>query len=398
MKLRTGTPGEAGMSPQRVRHVVDLARGWVEEGITPALVVLVARRGVIVLHEAFGRLGPEPDAPPLPRDAIFPLCSLSKPITATAAMILVEEGLLGLNRPVQWYLPEFVGEGKEQVCVHHLLTHTSGLKEEDWFAHVESDRATVGIPPPAPTTHPFVHEWLFPAYDMPLWKAPGTEMSYCDLNYELLGEIVQRVSGQSLADFTRERIFQPLGMADTSWGVPEALKLRLVRRAADEVDADLMAQFRLGEVPWACGGACSTALDVAVFGQMFLNRGAYGEARVLSPATVAAMTRNQIPGISGRMDEEFFPEASWGLGWSIHGSNKTLRYAEPLQSPQSFCHGGGGGVMLWVDPVYELVMAYFSVLSRGGLPAGVSVPEDLVRGLGQRSDLFVNAATAAVVE
>src|SRR5919197_363814 len=100
MKLRPGDPEEAGMSAQRVRRIAQLAEGWVDQGITPALVVLAARRGIIVLHEAFGRLTPDPGAPALPRDAIYPFVSITKPITATAAMILVEDGLLGLNRPV----------------------------------------------------------------------------------------------------------------------------------------------------------------------------------------------------------------------------------------------------------------------------------------------------------
>src|SRR5262245_3166940 len=125
MKLRYGDPDEAGMSAQRVRHIAHLARSWVEQGITPALVVLAARRGIIVLHEAHGHLTPDDDSPSLPRDAVFPLTSISKPIAATAAMLLVEDGLLGLNRPVREYLPEFVGEGKDAVMVHHLLTHTS---------------------------------------------------------------------------------------------------------------------------------------------------------------------------------------------------------------------------------------------------------------------------------
>ena len=396
MRLRIGTPGEAGMSPQRVRHLAELARGWVEQGITPALVVLVARRGVIVLHEAFGRLGPEPDAPALQRDSLFPLCSLSKPITATAAMILVEEGLLGLNRPVQWYLPEFVGQGKEQVCVHHLLTHTSGIRDEDLRAYVEKKRGSVEIPPSPKTQHSLVHGYLYLRYDAPLWKAPGTEMSYCNLNYELLGEIVRRVSGQSLADFTRERIFQPLGMADTCWVMPDDLKPRLVRRAGDDPGTDLLAQLRVGEVPWACGGVCSTALEMAIFGQMFLNRGAYGEARVLSSATVSAMTRNQIPGISATHDGQFFPEASWGLGWGVHGPKKCLADGEALSSAELVSHGGLGGTFVWVDPACEMVGVYFSVHSKGGTPAGVNVSQE--GQMGWRSDLFVNAATAAVVD
>src|SRR5579859_4966015 len=100
MTLHPGNPDEAGMDPARVSHIAQLARRWVAEGDAQALVVLAVRRGVVVLHEAFGRLTPDPDSPPLPRDALFPLASITKVITATAAMILVEDGLLGLNRPV----------------------------------------------------------------------------------------------------------------------------------------------------------------------------------------------------------------------------------------------------------------------------------------------------------
>src|SRR5262245_53811234 len=101
------------MSPERVARLPRLCAGWVVQGLTPALQVAVARRGVLVLHEAWGRLGPEPDAPPLGVDSIFAIASLTKPITAAAVLCLVEDGLLGLNRPVQEYVPEFAGEGKE---------------------------------------------------------------------------------------------------------------------------------------------------------------------------------------------------------------------------------------------------------------------------------------------
>ena len=101
-------------------------------------------------------------------------------------------------------------------------------------------------------------------------------------------------------------------------------------------------------------------MDMAIFGQMFLNRGSYGEVSILSPAVVAEMTRNQIPGISAQYRGEFFPEASWGFGWSIHGNKKALRDGS-LHSPQAFDHYGAGGAYFWVDPVYEIVGVYFSV-------------------------------------
>src|SRR4029453_1086023 len=161
MQLRPGEPEEVGMSARRVRHVGQLAAGWVAQGITSALVILVARRGVVVLHEAFGRLTPDDNAPPVKRDTIYPLSSLTKPITATAAMLLVEDGLLGLQRPVSEYLPEFNGEGKQAVLVHHLLTHTSGLRDEDVDAHAAKKRGVVAIPPPEKKNPPGTNKNFF---------------------------------------------------------------------------------------------------------------------------------------------------------------------------------------------------------------------------------------------
>jgi CubicO group peptidase (beta-lactamase class C family) len=380
MRLRPGDPEEVGMSTQRVQHIVDLAEGWVAQGIHPALVVLVARRGVIVIHEAFGHLAPEQDSPPLELDSIYPLASLTKPITATAAMILVEDGLLGLNRPVSWYIPEFTGEGKDSVMVHHLLTHTSGLREEDVNAHAKK-RGTVEIPPPDDTQPARAHEHLFLRYDAPLWKPPGAEMSYCSYGYKLVGEIVRRVSGRSFHDFARERIFEPLGMKDTYYITPDSMRHRIVKHHADG-PYPWLGSRRHQEGYYASGGVCSTAIDMAVFGQMFLNRGTYGDTRILSLASVAEMTRNQIPGISARRGNEFFPEASWSFSWNVHGSKKEV-VKGTLQSPKAFCHGGMGGVFLWIDPVYEIVGVYFSV----------KFSEDA-----HCVDLFTNAVTAAVVD
>jgi serine-type D-Ala-D-Ala carboxypeptidase len=394
MQLRPGEPEAVGMSARRVRHVGQLAAGWVAQGITPALVVFVARRGVVVLHEAFGRFTPDDNAPPVKRDTIYPLSSLTKPITATAAMLLVEDGLLGLQRPVSEYLPEFSGEGKQAVMVHHLLTHTSGLRNEDVDAHAAKKRGVVAIPPPEETQHPWINEYLFLRYDVPLWKPPGVEMSYGGHSYNFLGEIVRRVSGQSLAAFARERIFEPLGMQDTFYTVPDSMRARIVRRPLDAPFAVTTVMGAPGletreypVLPLANGGAYSTAMDMAIFGQMFLNRGSYGEVSILSPAAVAEMTRNQIPGISARFRGEFFPEASWGLGWSIHGNKRAPRDGS-LHSPQAFDHHGAGGVYFWVDPVYEIVGVYFSVT--------LELTDDLRPK--ECYDLFTNAVTAAVVD
>lgn len=376
MRLRPGTPEEAGMSARRLKHAADLAESWVARGILYNVGITVARRGIVVLGEAFGPQTADPDSPPLTLESIFTLASITKPITVTALMILVDEGLVGLNRPVQEYIPEFVGEGKEAVMAHHLLTHTSGLREDVAERHAERKREAVLVPPAEPTAHPEVHEHMFLRYDTPLWKAPGTEMAYSSLGIALAGEIVRRVSGQSLADFAQERIFGPLGMKDSFYSVPSTARHRVVRRPVEDPDS-YFDSLEVQETPWAGGAAFSSPRDMAVFGQMFLNGGSYGEAEILSRAAVAAMTRNQIPGIRAQYGEEMFVEASWGLGWGVEGDKKS---AGSLRSPRTFSHSGAGGTFLWVDPVYELVGVYFSAAREKS-----------------NADLFMNAITAAVL-
>jgi len=367
--LRRGDPAEAGMSASRVQDITELANTWVEKGIAQALVVLGARRGIIFMHEAFGSLTPDTGSPPVALDSIFPLASISKAVTATAVMLLVEEGRIGLNRPVSEHVPEFAGDNRDTVLVSHLLTFTSGLTGE--------------LVPPPPLT-----EYLSVVYGSPLSWRPGEAMAYCDHNYELLGEIVCRASGSSLAQLARDRIFQPLGMADTQYCLPVELRPRTVRRPAgawcDYLDAPSHQA-----TPWGAGGVWSTARDAAIFGQMFLNGGSYGTQRILSPPTVRAMTTNQIPGTSARYGDELFAEGSWGFGWSIHGGKTGA--CGGIYSPAAFELWGGGGSYMWVDPTYELVGVYLSVVPRPAADGRFPVP-------GRNNDLFTDALTAAVLD
>lgn len=390
MMLWPGTPEEAGFSSDRIDQIRRRAQKWVEDGETRTLVVLAARRGIIALHEAYGRIAPEPDAPPTQLDTVFPMSSISKVITATAVMILVDEGRVGLNRPVVEYVPEyFVGEDKAAVMVHHLLTHTSGWDEDEVEAYAAERAGSVSLPPVPLNSHPAIHEALFVRRDVPLKQRPGTEMSYCSHGFNLLGDIVRTVSGQSLEDFARERIFEPLGMTDTFYSPPDTVMQRCVRRRPLDPPPFGLDEPEYLKQPWPEAGVLSTARDMAAFGQLFLSKGTYGGRRVLSPAAVAEMTRNQIPGIPGRFLDEVFPEASWGLGWGVHGDKKAQNHGS-LYSSTAVDHGGSGGVYLWVDPVYEIVGIYFSVWNWPHAPApGAPEPHWNI-------DLFSNAITAAV--
>lgn len=390
LTLRAGAPEEVGMSPSRIREIAALAQSWTGEGNAQTVAVLVARRGVVILHGAFGRLTPSAEAPPTPLDGIFDLFSITKLLTATAIMILVEEGRVGLNRPVASYVPEFRGPGKEDVLVRHLLTHTSGLEEEQVDAYAQESVGKIPIPPCGPLTHPLLNEYIQLRCGAPLARPPGAEMSYFGFGFELLAEIIRRRTGRALDAFAEERIFKPLGMNDTHYCRIDAAPDRLVRSPRLPV-RKLVPFFSAAETDRLSMGALqavSTVTDIAIFGQCFLNGGAYGGSRILSPATVRAMTRNQIRGIGAREGDEVFPEASWGLGWSIHGSK--AGQCGGLYSEESFEHWAGGQSYLWIDPARDLVGVYFS--------AYPSLPTLDEYAKHRNSDLFSDAVTAAIVD
>jgi CubicO group peptidase (beta-lactamase class C family) len=385
------------MVPERVARVRDLCARWVEEGHTPTLGVCVARRGVVVLHEAFGILGPGPDSPRLRHDALFAVASLTKPITATLVMQLVEDGLLGLNRPAKDYLPEISGVGSDEILVHHLLTHTSGYcfpTDPPMREHVKRKTASGFEPPPCPEgLNPFVHLLLSLHWDAPRVVRAGEAMVYATHNYLLLGEIVRRLSGRTLEHVARERIFDPLGMRDSYFQVPEPESHRVVQRApgipfgpgAEPPFVDFGSRH-WQRTPDGGGGLFSTPLDMATFGQMILDEGRSGDARILSPAAVAAMTRNQIPGIRARLLSLEAADASWGYGFGVTSPTKWKYFDGSLQPLGSVGHSGAGGSSFWIDRKHELVGAYFEVCTR------LTDDYEFLWNF----DLFQNAITAAV--
>lgn len=345
------------MSSRRFDRVRAALREWMVQANQHAVVALAARRGVVVLHETLGRLRPEADSPPTTPQTVFAIASASKPITATAVMILVEEGRIGLNLPASFYLPELTGEGKDAITILHLLTHTSGMRDQEVDEYARSVEGTLPATPPEPTQHPELASFLAARWDAPLWKRPGEEMSYGGYNYRLLGEVVRRVTGKSLAEFTTSRIFAPLGMTGTTW----CLSGSRAALAALPTDPDLAPSVATKvRVPFPSGSAFATGIDLAAFGQMFLNRGTYGGARILAPTTVAAMTRNQIAGVAAGHGNERFAEACYGLGWQVLDGWKGTRWALTLASARTFCHPGISGALLWVDPEYELVGVYLA--------------------------------------
>lgn len=231
MKLQHGNPGDVGLIPARVERIKKRCAGWVEDGLHPALAVIAARKGIIFLEEAYGKLTPEADAPNLQLNSIFGIASITKTITSTCAMILVEDGLLGLNRPVQEYIPEFVGEGKEQVMIHHLFTHTMGSKDQI-VADVINKKIEdeVELPEREENQHPLNHRILHYGYSAPLNSLPGEVMRYNNFGIFLLAEVIRRLTSMSLESFAWERLFMPLGMRRTHYVIPKELQPHVLLR------------------------------------------------------------------------------------------------------------------------------------------------------------------------
>jgi CubicO group peptidase (beta-lactamase class C family) len=218
-------------------------------------------------------------------------------------------------------------------------------------------------------------------------------MIYSNHNYELLGEIVRRLSGRSLERLARERLFDPLGMHDSSYVVPESASHRVVQRAPGLPFADPESPFSQGlgsrqiqQTPYGGAGLHTTPIDMTAFAQAILNGGRYGDARMLSPAAVAAMTRDQIPGTGALFFGRIKKHASWGYGWQVESPTKWPYFHGSLQPLGTFAHPGAGGSTFWIDHEHELVGAYFEVTTR------VTAHMDHLWNF----DLFQNAITAAV--
>lgn len=330
--LPSGQPGELGFDPERLALVDRLVQRLVEAGCFPGAVLLVARRGRVAYFKAFGYAQLYPERRPMTADAVFDLASLTKVVATTPVILrLAEMGELSLDDPVSLYFPAFNEGSKSKVRIWHLLTHTSGLpahiplysllgRREDAYNYIAG---------------------------LSLEYEPGTKVVYSDLGFILLGRIAELVAGKPLDELAKELVFEPLGMRETAFNPPPELR----ERAAATEHCKLRNRILKGEVhdenAWFMGGVAghaglfSTASDLALYAQMWLNRGSLGSARVLSPATVELATRNHTQGLN----------ECRGLGWAL---NCRPCSCGDLMSPKAYGHTGFTGTSLWIDPAYEL--------------------------------------------
>lgn len=374
-------PESVGMSSQRLQRLGQVLRADIESGRMPGAVVAIARRGKLVYYESFGFLD-KANRIPMPKDAIFGIASMTKPLVAVAALTLYEETRLLVHDPVGNYLPQLKdmkvavmrtdGTGKtiiateparRQPTIQDLMRHTAGL--------TYGNQGTSALHKLYPASGNAAAEtqtgaqFLDTLSKLPLHYQPGTMWDY-SFGFEVLGLAIETVTHKTLGQYLGERVFAPLGMVDTGFSVPPGKANRIARVLATDPTTgqpqtahDLTKPYKFD-----CGGGCgvSTALDYLNFAQMLLNRGALGDTRILGRKTVEYMTSDQL-GPEVKTDRlwnfpvEHIDGYGFGLGVAVR---RSYGVAGIMGSPGEFHWSGSQGTLFWVDPHEELAVVFMT--------------------------------------
>lgn len=344
-------------------------QAFVDDKDLAGAVTVVGRKDGIISYEAVGSLNLEKNQP-MTKDGLFRIASMTKPITAIGIMILADEGKLTVDDPVEKHLPEFKGQmliekrspdavtlkkPARPITVRDLLTHTSGL--------------TGALPPAVSDLYVKRNRTLAEATlvfsQRPLEFEPGSKWSYCNPGIDTLGRVIEVVSGLSYEDFLRKRVFEPLGMNDTTF-YPTPAQLERAAITYFKKDGQLIPSPNTlidlpkePRYPIPAGGLYSTGADLAKLYQMMLNQGMLGKARILSPESVAAMTKVQ----TGELTTGFTAGMGFGFGWAVVRQPKGVT---EMLSAGTYGHGGAYGTQGWIDPKQDLFLIL--LIQRTGLP------------------------------
>jgi CubicO group peptidase (beta-lactamase class C family) len=376
--LPKAPPEQLGFSSERLARIGPVLKGEMEKGQYPGAVVLVARKGKVVYFESLGELDPA-SGKPMTKDAIFRLYSMTKPYTSVAAMMLMEEGKLRLTDPVSKFIPAFANL---QVSVTTTDPYTGAAK----YVNVPQDREmniqdllrhTSGIVYGPYTSHPKVKElyakegvdWkdVTPAEQIerlakvPLAHQPGTTFEY-SLSVDVLGRVIEAVSGMSLGQFLQQRIFDPLGMTDSAFIVPQDKVARLAQPFAMDKATNTPISLLDVTVPQKndAGGAGSvgTAMDYARFLQMLIDGGQLNGVRLLSPTTVAYMTADHLaPDLKASGVTTLPAGTGFGLGFAVR--RETGRF-EVTGNAGEYFWAGAAGTGFYVDPKADIICVWMT--------------------------------------
>jgi serine-type D-Ala-D-Ala carboxypeptidase len=352
-------PDDIGIDARRLRVAYDLMEKWTTgpKAPVPSGAILVGRKGKVVPPRFFGRQGPQADAGPIRRDAMFYLASVTKPVVYLAAMLLVERGKLNLNDPVTRYVPEFTGKGKGAAQVIHLFTHTSGLPDE---LPDNTDLRRTRSP---------LKKFIEEAIKAELLFTPGTRQSYSSAATILVAEIVQRLSGQTIRDFVRKEIIEPLGLKSIGLGAQGFARERLVRTTVPDYQEDAESDWNSKywrEFGSPAGGMFSSPEDYAVLCALMLGGGTWGDVRLLSPATITLMTTNRLDDLPD-LPEKVRRTQPWGLGWRLNHLGTPESWGD-LLGRHVFGHTGSAGNVVWMDPATQGFCLIFTNYLRAKAP------------------------------
>jgi uncharacterized protein YbbC (DUF1343 family)/CubicO group peptidase (beta-lactamase class C family) len=335
-RLPEAKPEAVGLDSARLARIDGAVADSIERHQLPGAVVLVVRDGKIAFRKAYGSRTLQPALTPMTVDTVFDMASLTKPIaTATSIMVLLERGKIRLADKVIDHIPAFAPNGKDQITVEQLMLHTSGLIADNPLSDYNDgpEKAFERVFNLKPRTE------------------PGSKFTYSDVNYIMLGKLVEVLSGEPLDTFSRKHVFEPLGLRDTGYKPGQALAQRAApteQREGHWMQGEVHdpRSYKLGGVA-GHAGLFSTADDLAVYAQMLLEHGSYQGKRFLSPATVTLMTTPRpVPG------------GQRALGWDVQTSYSANR--GELFSPGSFGHTGFTGTSIWIDPTCRMAVIFLS--------------------------------------
>ena len=352
-------PDDVGLCPERTQRLMDVLQREVASGRLPGAVAMIARRGQIALFEAIGQQDPAAGTP-MKTDSIFRIYSMTKPVVSVAVMMLVERGQLLLSDPVSRWMPEYANQQvataqglepvRQEATVQDLLRHTAGLTYEFLGdSSVQRQYGAVKIASRERTNAEFSQTLAA----MPLQFQPGTVWAYSRAT-DVLGRLVEVVSGQSLGAFLQSEIFGPLGMMDTGFAVPPDQQQRIAEPFAHDPDGGVpMKVLEPRQVPameGGGGGLMSTAMDYTRFLQCLRNRGELNGVRLLGPHTVDYMTADHLCGIPA--DGTLLPPGhGFGLGFAV----RTHLGLTPVPGSVGLYYWGGiAGTTFFVDPALDM--------------------------------------------
>jgi CubicO group peptidase (beta-lactamase class C family) len=377
--LPMSVPEKVGLSSERLQRLTAALKAEVEKGHLPGAVIAIARHGQLAYFEAVGFRDAQTKAA-MPQDALFSIASMTKPMVSVAIMMLHEEGKLFLSDPVGKYFPALANmqvavikadaggqtsvetaPAQRQPTIQDLLRHTSGF--------LYGGRGTTEVHKMWPASSSFSSvtytgpEFIAALSKAPLFYQPGTVWDY-SLSVDVLGLIIETISGKSLGAFLAERIWQPLGMVDTSFSVPDTKKARYALAFPNDPltnKAQSVLHAAGKPLQFECGGGCavSTTMDYLRFALMLMNKGTLDGQRIISRKTVEMMTTDQLGSeVRARSTSPLLADGySFGLGFTVRTHTG---YAPLAGSTGDYSWGGAFGTYFWVDPKEEMAVVFMA--------------------------------------